>query len=232
MFIDPHVHSSGISLCSEITLKEIIDCKKNAGYDGVILTNHCQSWYYDRANYRDFMRRFLAEYQSGKDYANSKNFKLLLGIEVTITNPSYSDWLLYGITEDMILSAPIFPDLDQKSLYEYCKERDIILVQAHPFREPIHPLDPKYMDGVEINCQKRDLGFKEKVMGFAEENGLIITCGVDYHRSSSDIKGGMIIPDDIETSTDFAKYLKEGKTTVKIENEIINFNKNRSKKPN
>ena len=40
MFIDPHVHSSGVSYCAKVTCEQIIDFKRSSGYDGLVLTNH------------------------------------------------------------------------------------------------------------------------------------------------------------------------------------------------
>ena len=74
--------------------------------------------------------------------------------------------------------------MSQKELYTYCKDNGKILIQAHPFREPIRPQDPKYLDGVEINFHPKHDDEREKVISFADENGLIVTCGSDHHISS------------------------------------------------
>ncbi|MBO4262661.1 MAG: PHP domain-containing protein [Clostridia bacterium] len=66
MFIDPHVHTKEISLCSQMTLAEMVDLKRSLGYDGVVLTNHCQPWYYEKPAYKSFIERFIAAYREGK----------------------------------------------------------------------------------------------------------------------------------------------------------------------
>ena len=40
MLIDLHAHSKGISRCCQIDGKDMVLVTKNAGMDGVILTNH------------------------------------------------------------------------------------------------------------------------------------------------------------------------------------------------
>ena len=50
--IDPHVHSKEVSMCSQVTVEEIIDAKIELGYEGAILTNHCQEWYYPKEAFR------------------------------------------------------------------------------------------------------------------------------------------------------------------------------------
>lgn len=227
MFIDPHVHSKEISRCSEISVEELIDAKKAAGYDGAILTNHWQAWYYSPENLKDFLKEFVSAYECGKKYADERGFTLMFGVEVTITDPSYSDWLLYGMTEEKLLSAPDLSRFNQVQLYDYCHKNDVFLVQAHPYRTPIVPLDPAYMDGVEINCHPNhgDLARREKVEAFAAKHALVLTCGVDYHAKTMDIEAGMIVPDDIKTAVDFAKHLRLGVTTIKIRDEIVKYEK-------
>ena len=227
MFIDPHVHSNEISRCSKLSVEEVIDNKIALGYDGAILTNHCQPWYYEKHEHKEEIKKYIEVFEKGRIYAENKNFILMLGIEVTLTVPRYSDWLLYGLTEDILLNSPCLYALTQKELYEFCERNGVVLVQAHPYREPIEPCDPKYMDGVEINCHPfhGDLPRKDKVVAFAKGNSLIITCGVDYHETVMDIKAGMIVPDEIKTAKDFGEYLKGGKTVIKIENAIEKYEK-------
>lgn len=147
----------------------------------------------------------------------------MLGIEVTISTPLYSDWLLYGVNEEFLLNSPCLYSLSQEELYAYCKENGVLMVQAHPYRMPIQPMNPKFMDGVEINCQPHDLLKKEEVIRFAFQNGLLLTCGVDFHDVDSDIKAGMVVPKGISTAVEFANYLKNGKSDIRIEGETFTY---------
>ena len=221
MFIDPHVHSSEISLCSHITLKDLINAKKSLGYDGAVLTNHCQSWYYESDKHKENMQRQIDVFLYGKDYAEKNDFTLMLGIEVTISIPRYADFLLYGVTEEFLLSSPCLYTLSQEELYNYCKESGVLLIQAHPYRAPITPMDVRFMDGVEINAQPSDLMKKDMVIDFAKEHNLYLTCGVDFHSAQHSIVAGMETDGDIKTSKEFAESIKNFKTTIKIEGETV-----------
>ena len=119
--IDPHVHSKGISGCSHVSCEEIVDEKMELGYDGVILTNHCQKWYYLPEEHGEYVERVIEDYQKGKAYADKKGFRFYLGLEVTLTEPRYADWLLYGITEEFLRASPCLYALTQKELYELCE---------------------------------------------------------------------------------------------------------------
>ena len=80
--IDPHVHSKGISSCSIVTCEQIIDEKIKLGYDGAVLTNHCQSWYYTEDKHAQFMEQMIAEFQRGKIYADKKGLRIKTGREL------------------------------------------------------------------------------------------------------------------------------------------------------
>ena len=205
--IDPHVHSKGISTCSKISCEEIIDKKIGLGFDGVILTNHCQSWYYPESEHKNFVEKVIEEFHQGKAYADKKGFRFYLGLEVTLMDPHYADWLLYGVTEEFLRASPCLYTLTQRELYELCEKWGIVLVQAHPYRQS--PGDPKYMHGVEMNCSHLDLDKASLVEAFAKEHDLIITCGTDDHHLENEYKGGIYIPASCHTAVDIAAYFRE-----------------------
>lgn len=204
--IDPHVHSKGVSSCSHVSCEEIIDEKIKLGYDGAILTNHCQKWYYPPEEHTKFMEKVITEYHQGKAYADKKGFRFYLGIEVSVHQPHYSDWLLFGVTEEFLRQSPCLYTLTQQELFEYCEQYGVVLFQAHPYRQT--PCDPSYMHGVEINCSDCDLDKVELVEAFAKEHDLLVTCGTDYHAVDRTFKGGMYIPDECQTSADIAKWIR------------------------
>ncbi len=215
--MDMHVHSSGVSLCSRIRVEEIVDCKKSLGYDGAILCNHCQSWYYPPSENEKFMKKVVDEYERGKAYAEKKDFRLLLGLEVSINEPFYSDWLLYGWEKETLLKAPCLYQYNQKQLFDFCQENDLLLLQAHPYRantgycDDMRPANPAYMHGVEVNCDKRDRANRGRCHSFAESHGKLLTCGTDYHFAENEYRGGTYLPDWVTTNADLKKYLRETK---------------------
>ena len=211
--IDPHVHSKGISRCSLLSCEEIIDEKMAHGYDGAILTNHCQAWYYSEEEHAQFVENVLQEFARGKAYADNKNFRWYLGLEVSLADPHYADWLLYGVTEEFLRSTPCLYKLSQKELFELCEHWGVLLVQAHPYRQT--PCDPKYMHGVEHNCSRTDVQHYEKVREFAEANRLLLTCGTDYHCLEHPHGCGIYVPETCHTAADIAMYVKAQKS-VKI----------------
>ncbi len=217
--VDMHVHSSGVSFCSQRTCEEIIDHKIALGYDGIVLTNHCQSHYYPPEMHNDYIERAIEEFERGFAYAKKKNFRFYLGIEVSLFDPFYSDWLLYGVTPEILRRSPCLYQLNQKSLFDFCQENGIVLVQAHPYRAnrsycpDMRPGQPKLLHGLEINCTPGDLEDEERIIAFCKEHRKIVTCGTDYHNVDREYFGGTCLPAWVETSADIAKYLKETEST-------------------
>ena len=205
--IDPHVHSSGTSRCSHVTCEQLIDEKIKLGYDGAILTNHCQEWYYPKEEHKNYIERVIEDFARGKAYADKKGFRFYLGLEVTLNIPHYADWLLYGVAEDILRKTPCLYTLTQKELFDFCEEHGVLLIQAHPYRQS--PCEPKYMHGVEINCTDGDLDKIPQVEEFAKEHGLLITCGTDYHFPERTYHGGIYVPESCQTAVDVAKYIRK-----------------------
>lgn len=210
--IDGHVHSNGVSTCSSLTCEQIVDKKMRLGYDGAVLVNHCQPWYYPKEDHKNYIERVIEEYSRGRAYADQKGFRLYLGLEVSLNDPHYADWLLYGVTKEFLRASPCLYELTQKELFELCEKWDVVLVQAHPYRQT--PCNPAYMHGIEINCCASDLGKEPLVEAFAKEHGLIITCGTDDHHLENEYVGGFYIPESCYEATDIAKFLRQGKTNI------------------
>ena len=201
MKIDLHVHS-GFSICAATDYKEAVSVYSEAGIN-FVLCNHYNALYtkayggqYSR---EDYPKRFVEEFYRTQDYGAQKGLKVFFGIEVALSLPScpYAEFLIYGASPSFLSEHPYIYDLGQKELYELCKQNDLVLVQAHPFRkEQGHfPHDPKYMDGVEINCHYRFLREADKVRELAAKNNLIVTCGSDFHKIGGQGAGGIICRD-------------------------------------
>ena len=216
--IDMHVHTNGISFCARANWQTVVDDRISQGYDGMVLTNHCQPWYYPESDHVNFMKKVINEYALAKSYGTTRGFRIFLGIEVTVNDPFYSDWLLYGVTEAFLLQSPCLYKLSQKELFALCEQHGVLLVQAHPYRgntgycEDMRPGITEYLHGIEINCSKGDLEKRDMVLSFARENKKLVTCGTDYHGLPKSI-GGTLLPNSVQSNEELTKYLKTVKNT-------------------
>ena len=209
---DPHVHTGGISTCCPLGYPKIIDEKVAQGYQMAVLTNHSQSWYCPPHQHGEFMQRHLEEFDRAYAYAKERGLTLLLGLEVTVRDPRWTDWLLYGVTENFMLHAPCLYELTQRQLFELCKIHGIVMVQAHPFRYHDSIANPNFSHGIEINCSAGDLQHKDEILRQAQTHSLTVTCGTDYHGNNAFV-GGLYVPDWVKTGADLGDYLAKTKRT-------------------
>lgn len=211
MFLcDLHCHSSGISKCCRIPFKRVIDEAKQAGMQGIVLTNHYCKEYLANIAYETWVDKYTKEYEQAKAYGNSVGFRVYFGVEVTMEFDTRVHLLIYGITPQELKENPNLFNMSLLELSVFCRKKQYVLIQAHPFRGGTTVLDTKYLDGVEINCHPAyGDTYSDEIIRIAQNNKIAVTCGCDYH---GDVpyrpKGGVFLPDTIQTSKDLAFYLK------------------------
>ncbi|MBQ8382057.1 MAG: hypothetical protein IJX47_02505 [Clostridia bacterium] len=208
MLIDLHAHSSGISHCCRIPYDAVIRAALDAGLDGIVLTNHYQKSYVTDGDYAAFARRYTEEFRLAKAHGDRVGCKVFFGAEVTMERHDGAHLLLYGIDERFIEDNPTLFDLTQEELHRLVKAAGGALVQAHPYRKVKNLLPAEYLDGVEVNCHplygKSDFS---DMVEIATENGLILTCGGDYHADTYRPKCGTYLPDGLQSGVEIGRYL-------------------------
>lgn len=213
MFCDLHCHSSGISTCCSLPYNMIIDIAKEAGFDAIVLTNHYCEEYTKDIGLDKWLEKYIEEYRLASEYGNSVGCKVFFGVEVTMNFDKRVHMLVYGITQEQLKNSPRLYDKTLEESYAFCKENNLALIQAHPFRDGTTVLNTDYLDGLEINCHPKYFDtYSRKIIEIAQANKLSVTCGCDYH---GDVpyrpQGGIFLLNTIQTDGDLAKYLKESK---------------------
>lgn len=210
MLCDLHCHSSGISTCCRISYEQVIDEALNAGYNGIVLTNHYVKDYLKGISVENFIDKYVEEYLLTEKYGKSVGLKVFFGVEVTMEFDKRVHLLIYGITFQQLKENPYLFDMSLEELYSFCELNGLSLVQAHPYRNGANVLRTDCLDGVEINCHpKYGNAYSKELIEIAKKNGLSVTCGCDYHGDTAyRPKGGLFLPEYVKTDVDLAKYLK------------------------
>lgn len=208
MLIDMHAHSSGISPCCLGSIEQILDDAKKCGIDGIVLTNHYSKSYFPEGEALEFAKKYVAEYENAKGIGEKKGVKVFFGIEITMEKHDLSHLLVYGVGTDFALKHPELYDLTQMELYELIRKEGGALIQAHPKRKRYYPLDTRYLDGLELSCHPLYDGTNKDVLtSMADECGLILTIGGDYHKDTAYRPVcGMYLPNGL-SGEDFGEYL-------------------------
>lgn len=210
MLCEMHCHSSGISYCSRIPYNKLIDVTKSAGFDAMVLTNHYCRDYLKVVSYEDWIECYIQEYDLAREYGKTVGMKVFFGVEVTVDYDPGMHMLLYGITPEMLRRDKNLFEKSLEELSDYCRDNGITLIQAHPFRYGRTVQEPSRLDGIEINCHAGYEGAHTlEIVRIAKEHKLSVTCGNDYHGDTPyRPRGGMILPDSIETDQELARYIK------------------------
>lgn len=209
-----HCHTGAVSRCGVIEPERAVECYKEKGYSGMVLTEHY--------SVLTFLDRHVLTPQKDTDFylssyyraleAAGDDFTVLLGMEIRFYGNG-NDYLVYGVTPDFLKSYGNLMSYHPRRFYEICKKHNMVFVQAHPFRPYIYRTNPKYLDGCEIyNAKNNASGINQKAEKWAEKNNMKIrTGGSDLHRETQmDNISGIITEQKITNNDELVAVLRSG----------------------
>jgi hypothetical protein len=217
-----HAHTSPVSNCSEVSPEECVKAYAELNYDGIVITNHftpdlltrfknageCASWY---------MEDFKNAEEAGKKYG----IKVVLGMEIRFTD-NINDYLVHGIDESFVERAYDFLDKGLHTFYQAMHSNDILILQAHPFRDKMVRADLCDLDGIEaFNMHpghNSRIGFASK---YAKEHDLLITAGTDFHHPGHQGMGATVFCENPDSGADLVRLLRERKYSFLIGGRIL-----------
>lgn len=152
-----HCHCNWCSACAHSSPQAMAQAYYQAGYAGMVLTDHFLSGNsaIDRSlPWKDKVEAYWRAYEAARDWAQgrSRDFAVLFGLEHQYGGGK--EVLTYGIDLDFLLAHP---DLDQYSLADYTdavRRAGGLISMAHPYRHADYIDDtilpqPQYLDGAE-----------------------------------------------------------------------------------
>ena len=193
---ETHMHTSEVSACARATAEQQVVLYKKMGYTGVIITDHFINGYTTcpkKFPWKKKMEFFVSGYENAKKAGDMCGLDVFLGWEFTIRG---SDFLTYGLDLDFLLENP---DVDKLEIDDYSRlvrESGGFLAQAHPYRDEHYienpfPVDPCYIDAVEVfNAMDKDIS-NYRTREYADENNLPVQAGTDFHGRSFNLFSGI-----------------------------------------
>lgn len=207
---DTHVHTSETSPCGRIPASQMVHIYKEAGYRGVVVTDHYFGWYFDSLGdlkWEDKVEHYLEGYHIAVTEGRKAGLAVILGMELRF-DENENDYLIYGIDEAFLKENPELYKMGLHAFSQLARDKGLLVYQAHPFRPMITPADPSLLDGVEVlNTNPRHDSQNHKALAFAQANGLKKISGSDFHQMMDAAQGGIILTEPVETSKDFAALL-------------------------
>jgi len=218
---ETHFHTSETSPCGKVPAAEGVKMYSEAGFTGIVVTDHYCRSFFDRqlgSSWENRMDAFLRGYRHALEAGSKMGIDIHLGMELRF-DENLNDYLVYGFDEDFLFKNSELYKLGLKKFRELTAGTGIVTVQAHPFRPGMIPADPKLINGIEVyNGNPRHDSANCLAHSYASENGLLMISGSDFHRPEDVARGGILIKDRIGPGS-FAKILQENKVTGLIRTE-------------
>lgn len=214
---ETHLHTKEGSACARDTAEELVKVYKEAGYTGIMVTDHFYrgNTAVDRnCSWEDWVEAYCRGYENAKEAGDKLGLQVFFGWEESYQG---TDFLVYGLGKEWLVKHPELREVTIEEQYELVHQAGGIVIQAHPYREasyiPEIRLFPNAVDGVEVRNAShfgrslREDGvsmFDVQAMEYAKKHNLPCTGGSDIHCTKL-LYGGMAFPRKLEDVQDYRK---------------------------
>lgn len=208
---DIHVHTSQSSMCGKVDARDTVAMYKGAGYQGVVITDHYHSGFFDRFPHLAWEEKvdvYLEGFEKASGAGKEMGLDVFLGMEITFM-PIPNDFLIFGINRDMLLSNPKLYELGFEGFTEFARANGLLIYQAHPFRKNQYVERVELMDGIEVyNGNPRHDSNNCLAAEYVRNTGTKGISGSDFHRVEDLARGGIGVDRRIKNMDDLKHILK------------------------
>lgn len=180
--LELHAHSSPASGCSEVPADELVSVFKEAGYDGIAITNHFIAEVERFGDKTTAIEKFKKDLQLAQETGDKLGIKVYAGAELRFHNHSDNDYLFFGYTPDELPDIFDYLNTDLETFVKEYKKESSLLIQAHPFRNNMIRMNSELLDAIEaFNVHQNHNSRVAVAAKYAAAEGKIMTVGSDYH---------------------------------------------------
>ncbi len=212
-----HMHTWQGSACGKTRGEDYVQAFKDAGYDGIIITDH-----FFRGNTRpdrkvaweDYIDEYCKGYEAAKEAGDKIGLKVFFGWEECF---GPDEGLVYGLDKAWLKAHPEMLEWDHKTYREKINEAGGAIVEAHPFRERGYincvNLHPFQFDAWEVSNFGNQPYQDVLAYNYAKKHGITMTSGSDIHDVAvvETTPCGMVFDEPLNSSKDYADRIKSGK---------------------
>lgn len=212
--IELHAHTMPASQCCSCSMERFLELYSGKGIEAICITNHffINNRIFSNKSKKKCIDAYLSDYERVKELAKAYEIKIILGCEIRFAENN-NDYLIYGVNKEILEEAFEYLNYDLETFRKNVSLPDSLVVQAHPFRDGIIPVNPKIIDGIEtLNFHPGHNSRNSSSAAFAKDNNIrIITGGSDFHHDRPFYPAAIImlsktLPND---SFELAKLIKE-----------------------
>lgn len=209
-----HFHTQETSPCGVVPAKDSVKAYKDAGYDGIVVTDHYFDGYFEKIlpdmPWTDKTDRWLQGYRNAKAAGDACGLTVLLGMELRFSGED-NDYLVYGLTESLLREYPRLYQMNPVSFSDFARKQGLWWAQAHPFRPWLTRCDPQLLDGVEVhNGNPCHDSHNDLAAAWARENGLPGIAGSDFHEWMMLARAGVRFRGRVDSQSSLLAALKNG----------------------
>ena len=135
---ETHLHTSPVSKCASVTVRESLEFYKKIGYDGVFITNHFidGNMNVDRSlPYEKQIELYFSDVEEGMKLSEEIGIKVFSGVEMSYKG---TDFLVYGLDKEWFLAHPEITEMKKSEELKLLRENGALVIQAHPYREAVY----------------------------------------------------------------------------------------------
>ena len=185
MKIDLHVHTSEISMCGKLSVKEVVEQYAAQKYDAIVIANHfntaTEQGYINRGG-SDFYKAYHDTVRLGVELGRQSGLLVLGAYELRFDNDP-NDFLVFGMSEELCRDHKKIFAMTPAEFSTFARENDILFYQAHPFRNTMQIVRPELLFGIEVlNTHPRHDSRNDIALAWAEKYGLHKIAGSDCHQ--------------------------------------------------
>lgn len=222
---ETHLHTMEGSACARNTAEEMVYAYKEAGYTGIMVTDHFYrgNTAVDRnCSWEDWVEAYCKGYENAKAAGDNIGLQVFFGWEESHQG---TDFLIYGLDKEWLKKHPELREVTIEEQYDLVHRAGGMVIHAHPYREasyiPEIRLFPDSVDGVEVYNASHfgrvpeESGrstYDRKAWEYAANYNLPCTGGSDIH-STNLVFGGMAFTRKLTDVKDYMQAVlkREGK---------------------
>ena len=218
MKIDLHVHTSEMSACGVMSSEETIRRYAEAGFDGVVITNHynswTQRWVRDKYGRDDYYNAYKECYENAVRLGEKYGLRVFFGCELKM-DTSNNDYLVYGAPDEVLCRTDELWRMQAWDVKKLADEYGFLFYQAHPFRDHMQVTPPRDLFGIEVkNANPRHDSRNDVAELWMKKHGLHGIAGSDCHQSPDVGCSGIETVVDVKDTATLVEVLRTDNYTI------------------
>lgn len=223
-----HLHTVACSACANSTAEEMVLAAKEAGFSGIVLTNHFMhgNTAIDRnLPWERFAGAYAEDYYNAKKIGDQLGIDVLFGIEEGVGDGKEA--LIYGLSPETIIGEANMPNMSLRELADFVHAHGGLLYAAHPFRDrpyiknPDTEPDMTCYDSIEVYNRFNTEDANQKAERFARKIGIRGIAGGDTHSAANVGATGLAFKQRITTGCELVEALKSEDYRFVIDGEVV-----------